>query len=140
MTEDENLVRYRRNREIDQVAIGLGLAYNTPQHGICYWHAHAADAFRKGYEAGLAKPRSSHEQIATAERLSVRGPAVIGVYVAYRRCGCFQGVASVGTPELDKSAADYVKRWIKAGCIVKPLTAEAAYPTGDCPVHSKVGG
>ena len=49
----QQMERWRREREIDKVAISLGLAYQEARHGICYWHAHAKEAFRKGYESGV---------------------------------------------------------------------------------------
>ena len=38
-------------REIDEVAVSLGLARKTPQHGIMYWRG-TGQEFRRGYVAG----------------------------------------------------------------------------------------
>lgn len=66
MTESEvqRAERWRREREIDKVAISFGLAYQSHQRGIVYWHAHAQDAFRKGYEAGVVTEREACAQVA----------------------------------------------------------------------------
>ena len=58
-TEEQRHARWSREREIDKVAIPLGLAYQSHQRGIVYWHAHAQDAFRKGYEAGKVAERDA---------------------------------------------------------------------------------
>lgn len=60
-TELQRHARWQRERAVDEVAIHLGLAHQTRQHGICYWNFHAGEAFRKGYEAGLAAPRAPQD-------------------------------------------------------------------------------
>lgn len=164
--EVERAERWRREREIDEVAISLGLAHSTPQHGICYWPPSNKESFRKGYEAGMATPRSSLEQLqlvqvretpellaAIKEAAKTPGPllqvqqlhdettfAPVARYVAYRRCGCYQGFTNVGTPGQNNSASYLIARWIRDGCLVKPLPADAFYVTDPCPVHAKKGG
>ena len=58
-TEEQRHARWSREREIDKVVIPLGLAYQSHQRGIVYWHAHAQDASRKGYEAGKVAEREA---------------------------------------------------------------------------------
>ena len=60
-TEAQHFAEHRRRREIDEVAVRIGLAYTTEQHGICYWHGHSGELFRKGYEAGLSAPRGPQD-------------------------------------------------------------------------------
>lgn len=71
-TSEQMHERWLREREADEVAATLGLAFRDPQLGICYWHGNGAE-FRAGYEAGKAKPRSMQEQIATRALLSSSG-------------------------------------------------------------------
>ncbi|TDS82579.1 hypothetical protein [Comamonas sp. JUb58] len=53
-TEEQMKARWAREREADLVAITLGLARQTKQHGIMYWAAASSVAFRAGYWAGKA--------------------------------------------------------------------------------------
>lgn len=62
-TEEQRHARWVREHYIDEVAITLGLAHQTSQHGICYWNFHAGEAFRKGYEAGKNAPRGPQDLV-----------------------------------------------------------------------------
>lgn len=53
-TVEEMKARWAKEREADLVAIELGRAYQSEQHGICYWDSCAGPHFRAGYEAGKA--------------------------------------------------------------------------------------
>lgn len=71
-TSEQMHERWRREQEADEVAVTLGLAFRGERQGVCYWRGDGA-AFRAGYEAGKAKPRSMQEQIATRALLSSSG-------------------------------------------------------------------
>ena len=133
--EAQHFAEHRRKRDIDEVAVGLRLAYPTKQHGICYFDAHPRELFRKGYEAGLSAPRGPQD---LAQIRFDKTP--VARYVAYRPCGCFQGFTTVGSPDDNNSASFYVGRWVREGCIVKPLPADAFYSTDRCPVHAQQKG
>lgn len=51
-TNEQSHARWEREKEADQAAIQLGLAYREARHGVCYWDKHASEAFRAGFEAG----------------------------------------------------------------------------------------
>lgn len=53
-TVEQMKARWAREREADLVAITLGLARQTKQHGIMYWAAASGADFRAGYWAGKA--------------------------------------------------------------------------------------
>ena len=162
-TEAQHFAEHRRRREIDEVAVRIGLAYTTEQHG------HSGELFRKGYEAGLSAPRGPQDlaqirslnlketpELLAALKKAAETPGVIvpipqlrlGIcsdetacapvarYVAYRPCGCFQGAADVGSPDRNNSASNYIARWVRDGCVVKPLPADAFYTTDPCPAHN----
>lgn len=52
-TEEQMRARWAHEREADLVAITLGLARQTKQHGIMYWSGNG-EQFRSGYWAGKA--------------------------------------------------------------------------------------
>lgn len=63
-TNEQRHARWEREKEADQAAIQLGLAYPEARHGVCYWDKHASEAFRAGFEAG----KKAQEQLAVAQQ------------------------------------------------------------------------
>lgn len=73
-TSEQMYARWRREQEADAVAIRLGFAFKSEHRGACYWHGNG-DAFRAGYEAGKAVPRSMEEPLAVADHGVTLGAA-----------------------------------------------------------------
>ena len=63
-SNEQRHARWEREKEADQAAIQLGLAYREARHGVCYWDKHASEAFRAGFEAG----KKAQEQLAVAQQ------------------------------------------------------------------------
>ena len=124
-TSEQRHERWRREQEADEVAVTLGLAFQSEKQGICYWNGNG-DAFRAGYEAGKTKLRSSHEQIATqsAPWDGVINPADFtvstfthgvnsswlpkpqnGVCITHKPTGCFESETSLKSSHANKAMA-----------------------------------
>lgn len=73
-TMDEMMARFEREREADLVAIKLGLARQTEQHGIMYWSGNGQQ-FRAGYEAGKAVQPAQSSTLAAGELAPLQAAA-----------------------------------------------------------------
>ena len=71
-TEEQRHARWSREREIDKVAIPLGLAYQSHQRGIVYWHAPADDDGPSGFDGQLANETLLAENRAKVAALKAR--------------------------------------------------------------------